>query len=622
MTIENSRHHNLPKAILANLFFTGEPYAGLLTAVSILFVLTQVCLWLLLFPVQSSIVSRLWIALGTAFWMVLYALSLMVVAFRNLLQKTCVKFFGALGCSLLFLPFGVLALLIHAWRRRRLLSAGLLAVSLLIFLIEVAASCGYLGKIAINYNYLIYFKLVIILIAILLLPLRPTFRMAYALVPLALFAWVTWRLHVEDHRLNAQIAQQREAISELVGLPMEQSDYRARMEAGFSLEDEPLKSLIAHAKKLNDEPIKDLWPGTPADELTSRYQTFLQDSAEFVQALDAWLELPTQHIAHVWSDESAYSILLPELSAFRNAARFLALKMQANSDSPEMIHQCNYGMKLLRDETLSGDTLISALVGIAIEAIRLDALTATLDHSRWSQEEWLALLGDEPDWNFRSMKALADESSAFDTAVEYIWNAPMNLEKLGGITPPPGMKTQNPTLGLALFHWILKFDSLYRLEYIRQNIECLQNHPHPYDKLHALSESSAKSIKERFYLLSSMLLPAVNNATMKFDQIHDRRVLAYLAWEVVHYRDMHDGQLPESLDFLGEIPVSSITGKPFAYETGEVPCKLDNGTSQEGDSRTVHGFRLIGTIYDQWNYPQEKQFYLVVPLKTIQSSNE
>ncbi|MBR4124724.1 MAG: hypothetical protein IKR13_00845, partial [Victivallales bacterium] len=60
----------------------------------------------------------------------------------------------------------------------------------------------------------------------------------------------------------------------------------------------------------------------------------------------------------------------------------------------------------------------------------------------------------------------------------------------------------------------------------------------------------------------------------------------------------------------------------FAYETGEVPCKLDNGTSQEGDSRTVHGFRLIGTIYDQWNYPQEKQFYLVVPLKTIQPSNE
>ena len=364
MAIENSRHHNLPKAILANLFFTEEPYAGLLTAVSILFVLTQVCLWLLLFPVQSSIVSRLWIALGTAFWMVLYALSLMVVAFRNLLQKTCVKFFGAFGCSLLFLPFGVLALLIHAWRRRRWPSAVLLAVSLLLFLIEVAASCGYFGGIAINYNYLIYSKLVIILLAILLLPLRPTTRMAWALIPLALFAWVTWRLHVEDHRLNTQIAQQREAIAELVGLPMEQSDYRARVEAGFSLKDEPLKSLITHAKKLNEEPIKDLWPDTPADELASRYQNFLRDNAEFVQALDAWLELPAQHIAHVWSDESAYSILLPELSALRTAARFLALKIQANSDSPEMIRQCNHSLELLRDETLSGDTLISALVGI------------------------------------------------------------------------------------------------------------------------------------------------------------------------------------------------------------------------------------------------------------------
>ncbi|MBO4619236.1 MAG: hypothetical protein J5654_03925 [Victivallales bacterium] len=613
---------SIPGTILRSLFFTKDPYAGLLLALGILLAAWPFCLWLLLFQLQGTILHRGWIVFCTCGGIGLYALSLLIVAFSNLLRERIsrrgVRICEAIGCSILLIPCGVLALLTHAWRKRRWLSLGLLAIALLLFLIEVAAGFGALGEMKINYNYLINIKIFMLLLAIFLLPPRPTFRMAYTLIPLVIFAWVNWRFHVEDHRLMIQIDQQREAIAKLVGLPMELSDYRARVESGFSLEDEPLKSLIAHAKKLNEEPIKDLWPDTPADELASRYQDFLHDNAEFVQSLDAWLALPAQHIAHDWPDDTVYAILLPELATFRKGARFLALKMQANSDNPEIVRQCNHGLELLRDEALSGDTLISAMVGIAIEAIRIDALATTLDHAHWSREDWLALLGDEPDWNFHAMKAMADESSCFDDTIKYIWNAPDNLNKLCSGDEPSHIPSRHPNPALTFYRWILKFDSLFRMEFIRQNIEYLQQNPHPYDKIHALTQTAAKSLMERFFLLSGMLLPAIDKATMKFDVVHDRRRQAEVAWEIVHYRDTHDGQLPETLDFLGEIPTSNVTGKPFGYETGEVPYQVEINKAPH----VVHGFRLSNTVYDMRDYPKEEQFHLVVPLKPVQPSNE
>jgi hypothetical protein len=336
----------------------------------------------------------------------------------------------------------------------------------------------------------------------------------------------------------------------------------------------------------------------------------LRDNAEYVQALDAWLELPAQHIAHVWSDESAYGILLPELSTFRDAARFLALKMQVNSNSPDIVRQCNHGMELLRDETLSGDTLIEALVGIAIEAIRLNALVTTLDNAHWPREDWLALVGEEPDWNFRAMKIMADESSAFDSCVEYLWNVPMNLARLDGDETMSNFPAMYPNPGLSLVHWILKLDHCFSLEFYRKNIELLQEIPHPYGKLNELQEKWVQTIrgKQYIHILSAMLTPALEKAWVKFDNMHDLRVQTVMAWEIVHYRDTHEGRLPETLDFLGEIPANHVTGKPFGYETGEVPYNI--GPSE--DPRTVHGFRLINTFFD--NSPKEKQFHLVVPL--------
>ena len=605
---------NIPADILRNLFFTEDPYAGLLLAYGILAVLWPLSCWMLLCVPFENLINRLWVVFCTNLWLFPYAIALQTVAYCRLLltkiQRRWLKILTAILLSIFTVPCAVVGFLFlpYAYRKRNWPAVGLLSASLLLFLVSIVAPFGACGNLPLNYNYIIYIQLVILLLFPLFLAPHLTRRMAFALIPLVVIALILWQFHLKDVQLSKQIDQERKAIGVLVGQPMALSDYRARVGAGFSLEDEPLKSLIARYKGCNTDPIKDLWPGIPADELASRYLDFLRDNAEYVQALDAWLELPAQHIAHVWSDESAYGIMLPELPSFRNAAWFLALKMRVNFDSPEMVRQCNHGMELLRDETLSGDTLISTLVGIAIESIRLNALVTTLDNAHWSREDWLALVGEEPDWNFHVMKVLADESSAFDSCVEYLWNAPMNLARLDGDETMSNFPAKYPNPGLSLVHWILKRDHCFALEFYRQNIELLQEIPHPYGKLNELHESSFKTMREQLYILSAMLLPALDKAIVKFDNMHDLRVQTVMAWEIVHYRDTHGGQLPETLDFLGEIPVSSVTGKPFGYETGDVPYNI-NPTE---DSRTVHGFRLTNTVYD--NYPKEKQFHLVVPL--------
>jgi hypothetical protein len=73
----------------------------------------------------------------------------------------------------------------------------------------------------------------------------------------------------------------------------------------------------------------------------------------------------------------------------------------------------------------------------------------------------------------------------------------------------------------------------------------------------------------------------------KMDQISDTRRMAILAWRVSDYRHSHNGELPESLEVFGDVPVDSVNGHPFEYMHGDLEYE---GTF--GGKIRFNGFRI------------------------------
>ena len=71
-----------------NLFFTEDPYAGLLLAYGILAVLWPLSSWLLLCVPFENLIDRLWVVLCTNLWPFPYAIALQAVAYNRLLPAT------------------------------------------------------------------------------------------------------------------------------------------------------------------------------------------------------------------------------------------------------------------------------------------------------------------------------------------------------------------------------------------------------------------------------------------------------------------------------------------------------------------------------------------------------
>jgi len=606
---------NLPKTILRNLLFMDEPAAALLLALGLGTLCLPLGLWLLTYQLQGKAFERLWTLLEQLLWLLPYWFALWCVALNALLRPVIATKAGRLVtaacCAILPLPVPMAMLLAAAVKMRRWIVAGLLTI----YLLAEAGTFLAPGNTQINYNYIYCFKIVILLLTCFALaarPFRPTFRMILALMPFALLAWVCWQWHVENHRMDAEIALDRQAVAVLVGHPMELSDYRGRVESGFSLEDEPLKSLIASCQQIEKAPIRSLRADTSPEDVHALYEQYVAANGEFVQHLEAWLRLPMQPIAHPWSDSSVASILLPELQGFRDGAAFLTLKLRTHVAAPEVIRQCNRSLELLRDELLCGEFLISAMVGCRIEKMRIATLATTLACRRWTCEEWQELLGPEPDWSVLATQSLANELNAYDSYAELLWDNPLSYYQLMGGEPPFHArlwKASGP--GRTIIRYIGHHDRHFATHYFRKLAEWCHTTPHSHEQLLRLQEEIHEGSRQRFALLSSALLPTLTIAPTKFDEAHDLRRLAELAWKIMEYRHDHDGQLPETLDFLDEIPASSVTGKPFDYMVGEVVDETSDAP------QAVNGFRLTATTFDYnlRNLRTEKPLHLIVPLK-------
>ena len=389
------------------------------------------------------------------------------------------------------------------------------------------------------------------------------------LIPLVIAAIAHFHLYGYNFKLQRDIQNSRNTLSQIIGRSVEIKDYHLRKKTGFPIDREPLKTLIA---KKPDTQISEHEFKNTADAKI-KLLAYQKKYPAFVKALEEFLQLPATGVLHaIPGNGLLLSTLMPELSTWRESARYLAMNIAANPTDKQQVHHYSQNLIILRNWALKDSFLISYLVAIAIEGIRLNALENVIISGSFSKSEIKKLIGPPVDWRKYMNYAFGDEATAFETVLGYLPNS--NGSALGNESSPVNsLKTYIP----LFYHVLLIRDYRFSLQ---KYIEICSVPAHlPGVKKAKLIVFDEQEMKHNFYILSAMLHPAHAAIFKRNSQINDTRQMALLAAEVTEYRKQH-GRLPENLSFLPEIPLSKLDNKPLMYE------------------KTKNGFRIFSHTQD------------------------
>jgi hypothetical protein len=151
------------------------------------------------------------------------------------------------------------------------------------------------------------------------------------LIPLLIAAIAHFSLFGYNFKLQRDIQNSRNKLSQIIGRSVEIKDLHLREKAGFSIEREPLKTLIASKP---DTQITEHEFKNTADAGT-KLLAYQKKYPVFVKALEEFLQLPISSVSHpVPEDGMLISILMPELSTWREAARYIAMNIAAPTIKP------------------------------------------------------------------------------------------------------------------------------------------------------------------------------------------------------------------------------------------------------------------------------------------------
>lgn len=387
-----------------------------------------------------------------------------------------------------------------------------------------------------------------------------------------------------DAKLRVDVATERNAISQTIGRSIEVADFWKRNDQGFPFSKEPLKTLLKEY-----EASKQTLPGkfgeTTADarKVLAEYRG---QHAKLIAALERFADLEPASIAHECPDGGMLAnIMLPELQMFRDCARYLATVIRAEPEAKRQVYQANLMLIKLREWSRKDDALLIAhLVAIAIEHIRLEALSALLECGKYTEKEFVGLVGDPVDWDRSLLLALGSDATMFQDCVNHVLDiAASNGVKEFTILPVAAVAKRMP---LSLHVFFMR-DNRFAMRGYRKMFTAIKKGevPPPLDET---------EIKRNCYLLSGMLCPAFDRAAIRNARIADTRSMALLAAKVVEYRKKH-GKLPESLDFLPEVPIAKSVKTPFRLEKTEKGFRIVRDKENREDAQNAaYSVRLDG----------------------------
>jgi len=376
--------------------------------------------------------------------------------------------------------------------------------------------------------------------------------------PLLLFAFFVIKLYWLDYCFNVHIFSKKYEL----GRTISAEDWKKRNSCGYSINKEPLKSFCKINMEIDMEKYQ-----TPADAQKFLAELRKTHTDKFV-AIDRLLELKPQRISYNWvkPGEPVAAMLLPDLQCFRTAARLRNLEILANAKDKALVAKCNQDMLKFREWCFYDETLIGKLVAVAMESLRLDALSYAIASGVYSKDEIVNLIDDAPDWGKQFSEPFASENALTEDCLEALKNE-------SGDSMTSDIKNYDIKTFWRLYQKFaplfirmnLKRDHLFTLNHYLKIRELLSRNDLSGIEKAKLAKLNKDYLWCECFVASMMAIPDLYGVFLRIDRIRNTRQMTLLAAEVMEYRKQH-GILPDDLTFLPEIPLSKLDHKPLMYE--------------------------------------------------------
>jgi hypothetical protein len=308
-------------------------------------------------------------------------------------------------------------------------------------------------------------------------------------------------------------------------------------------------------------------------------------------------------------DSLLYGILLPELNIYRKIARIYLLRIHDAADryDVETALTAYRSSRRVMEYALDDHWLISLLVGIAIEAIRLQQLQIIIDskmlNNRQIKQIIEQLKQDVNLWNESYRYALYGETNAGLNAILFA-SRPMN-EYVLFETGYFSSETDFRRLENEFFdfnEYLLQFflapvKSVYSEDLLYSVKAFILNASNPASPEYL---KACNNIPEKF-IFSKLILVSTLRLDEKLKMIQSQQQAAIMSLCIELYR-RKNSKLPESLhdlvpEFIDKIYTDPFTGKPMCYIKGEYQTIIRDyrtGSSPEPKPELikVQGYRI------------------------------
>ena len=401
---------------------------------------------------------------------------------------------------------------------------------------------------------------------------------------------LVWQLTTSPAQMEAQLADYRQKH----GINVQSCDE--------SLVNEyPLQRIIAITQARKEGPAGEPMLSYQQASVQEQFAKLYDNPEELRDAIIALSAVPPRPVARPAELNELPTINVPK--ALFEAGHFLTYEMMAKAQQSDLVKQDNAVVISLRDWCLQQESSpFAKLHGHSLETERLNALARTLAQHRYTEKEWLELLGNEPDWRYFAACAYKmevdgkpampglynDAFAAFETGARRFFIRWIGNSFYCGIT-----------LWMSGISSIAKRLSIYptacEQRCLAQFISLSLNENSTMDDARKLDAS------HDIYQSPLFSKPGKLYYSMHYS-IQDARKMAILAWKIMEYSHEHQGVLPENLAQIGESPVSALNNLPFVYEHGDIKVVTDGG-----DSTTIRGFRLFIPHEDYASKPNWKK---------------
>ena len=354
---------------------------------------------------------------------------------------------------------------------------------------------------------------------------------------------------------------------------------------GYDCTQEPLASLIETASKTKN---LDLWKKYRNHFTTEEYKAFYNDLSaaelDFKEKTLAFLREMPQPKA--FEKEKLGETRL-DIDAVRKAAHYLSLEMMAFPSNKSLVEQNNEHLIKIREWLSRGSFQDYKSNTFVVEQIRLNALARIMPKMHCTLEECQKLLGNEQDW--RSI--LASYYFSYYGCYSYLYYSVGGLKRY---FQKPFERFFYKCFDNGICFWeysnpmryFFISSEIYRIKMYTRLFQVVLDEHTDYKTFKEIKDNNSKVIKKHYPLV----LDTISNWDFKrIAAIENMRKMAIIAWHITKYMDSHNGEMPETLSALGDMPTDSLDSKPFKYEHGSL--EFYEGIDEEPIVK--HGFVLF-----------------------------